>query len=284
MPDRYGDGVRMEWSPCVDRPASRSRRSGFWGRKMSAKRTSEEARAGERIAAVGFDADDTLWHNETIYQSAQDDLCCLLAGSGTPEAVRATLLEIESRNVPEYGYGIKSFVLSMIETAIRMTGPGLSAAIVDRVLALGKRMLSSPVELLPHAADTVSRLSQRYPLILITKGDLRDQTFKLERSGLARYFAEVEVVSEKSPDTYGQILKRASIDPARFVMVGNSPRSDVLPVLAVGGRAVMVPYPLLWRHEEALIVQEEERCRILADLGELPALLGEWSSAGPPSL
>jgi putative hydrolase of the HAD superfamily len=228
------------------------------------------------ITVVGLDGDDTLWQNETRFILTQEKFRELLRRH-VPEAdVDAHLDEVEMRNLAVYGYGVKSFTLSMIETAIAVTKGRIPAADLDVVLGWGKRMLLQPTELLDGVEPAVRELSARYDLLLITKGDLFDQESKLARSGLADLFLGVEIVSEKNAASYRRILSRRGIKPEEFVMVGNSPRSDILPVLEVGARAVHIPYHVTWRHEH---VPEESfpktRWYRLERIGEVAALLAK---------
>lgn len=199
---------------------------------------------------IAFDADDTLWHTEHLYSDAQAKFSQLLAGYNVPAGVEQRLFEIETRNLRVFGFGIKSFALSMIETAIELTGGQMTGADTQRVIDLAKDMLSADVRLLEHAEGTVARLAENYPLMIITKGDLLDQESKIERSGLGRHFKFVEIVSDKTPASYAALLARHKVDARGFLMVGNSLRSDVLPVVAMGGRAVHIPYRITWAHEQ----------------------------------
>lgn len=225
------------------------------------------------IALIALDADDTLWHNETLFTVTQDSFRALLGpytqGNWTGEELYAT----ELRNLRHYGYGIKGFVLSMIETAIEVTAGQVPGAVIQQIIELGKAMLAAPVELLDHVAEVVPALAARAPLLLLTKGDLFDQEAKLARSGLAEHFHHVEIVSDKTPLTYRRLLARYAVAPEEFLMVGNSLRSDILPVLAVGGRAVHIPYAETWAHE--LVPADELPAGIveLAHIGLLPGWL-----------
>ena len=202
------------------------------------------------IRVVGLDGDDTLWHNETRFKLTQGELRDLLQRH-VPEAdVEARLADVEMKNLGIYGYGVKAFTLSMIETAIQLTDKRIPAADIEVILGWGKRMLMEPTELLPGVEEALRELSLRYDLLLITKGDLFDQESKLARSGLADMFLGVEILSEKNVDSYRGVLKRRGIKPQEFVMVGNSLRSDVLPVLELGARAVHIPYNVTWHHEQ----------------------------------
>ena len=201
---------------------------------------------------IAFDADDTLWHNERLYDQTQARLGALLEPYGVnAQSLGAGLYQTESRNIGLFGYGIKSFTLSMIETAVQMTWGKISAYDVLAILDLAKAQLNAPVELLEHAQEAVSQLADHYRLMVITKGDLQDQENKLLRSGLGAFFRDIEVVNDKTPQDYARLFKNHAIDPGRLVMVGNSLRSDILPVLLLGACAVYVPYPGTWQHEAA---------------------------------
>jgi putative hydrolase of the HAD superfamily len=202
------------------------------------------------ITVVGLDGDDTLWHNETRFNLTQGELRDLLNRHVPDADVDGRLFETEMKNLAVYGYGVKSFTLSMIETAIQVTEGRIPAADLEVILGWGKRMLIQPTELLDGVEPALRELSQRYDLLLITKGDLFDQESKLARSGLADLFLGVEIVSEKNISSYRAILARRGIKPEEFVMVGNSLRSDIVPVLELGARAVHIPYQVTWRHEQ----------------------------------
>lgn len=223
------------------------------------------------IDTIGFDGDDTLWHNESLFNMTQERFRALLTHAVEPADLDRHLLDAERANLRFYGYGIKGFVLSMIETAIQVTDGRVPARDLQSLIDFGKAMLEHPVDLLDGVAEVVQALSSRYRLILITKGDLFDQESKVARSGLAGHFDAVEIVSEKDPATYRRVLERHSVDPARFVMVGNSVRSDILPVMAIGGHAVHIPYHLTWAVEEA--EAPSENYRYLTSVRELPGLL-----------
>ena len=202
-----------------------------------------------RPLVIGFDADDTLWHNEIIFERVHERYRALLARYHDAKTVDGTLLATEKRNLELYGYGVKGFTLCAIETAIALTAGKIGANEIDGILVLGREMLAHPVELLEGVADVVSELAKKHPLLLITKGDLRDQERKLAKSGLAGRFHLIEIVSEKDRSTYETIFRRHAIAPDRFLMVGNSLKSDILPVLALGGAGAHVPYHLTWAHE-----------------------------------
>ena len=223
---------------------------------------------------IAFDADDTLWHNEPLYVEAQDKLKVLLAGYADGETVDQWLYQTEMSNLIHYGYGIKSFTLSMIETAVELTRGRIEGAEVLKIVGFAKEMLTSQVQLLEHAEETVCALARSYELMIITKGDLLDQQSKLSRSGIGDCFRYVEVVSQKTQSTYAALLARYGIEPQRFLMVGNSLKSDVLPVLALGGHAVYIPYHTTWAHE---IVDSQrvghDGYYELEHLGQLPQLI-----------
>ena len=232
------------------------------------------------IDVIGFDADDTLWHNEYLYEEAQEKLAGLLARYADGGTVAACLYETEMRNLPHYGYGIKSFTLSMIETATNLSEGRVTADEVMQIVGFAREMLAADVELMGHAEEAVRALADSYDLMVITKGDLRDQQAKLRRSRLVDCFRYVEVVSEKTAAVYRELLARYGIAPARFLMVGNSLRSDILPVLAVGGRAVHVPHETLWAHEHVEAdLAEYDGCYELEHLGLLPDLVRRLDGA-----
>jgi putative hydrolase of the HAD superfamily len=229
------------------------------------------------IRVVAFDGDDTLWHNETHFHFTQAALRDLLRGHVPDADVDARLFEIEMANLSLYGYGIKSFTLSMIETAIEITEGTIPASDLRVILDWGKRMLREPTELLEGVRETLLGMSRKHELLLITKGDLFDQESKLARSGLAERFAGVEILSDKNVDSYRKVLSRRGIDAGEFVMVGNSLRSDVVPVVELGARAVHIPYHVTWQHEQvdedSVPAQGWHRIQSLRELGPLLRLL-----------
>jgi putative hydrolase of the HAD superfamily len=224
---------------------------------------------------IAFDADDTLWHNEPFYKEAQDQLVRLLDGYADEALVTSKLYAIELENLPSYGYGIKSFTLSMVETAIQLSGGEILASDVWKVVELGRGMMVAEVRLLDHVHATIEELARRYDLMIITKGDLRDQERKLEESSLSKYFRDVEIVRDKHEDVYTRLLEKHRVQPQSFLMVGNSLKSDILPVLQIGSSAVFIPYHITWEHEQ--IEHEDmsriERCHELEHIGQLPDLL-----------
>jgi putative hydrolase of the HAD superfamily len=227
---------------------------------------------------IGFDADDTLWHNENIFERVHEQYFELLARHHDAATVKRALDATERRNLDLYGYGIKGYMLSSIETAIELTRGALSADEVREILALGRQMLDHPVELLAGAVEALSALAPAYRLLLITKGDLRDQERKLAKSGIAALFHGVDIVSEKNAPAYERILRRHGVEPADFLMVGNSIKSDILPVLELGGAAVHVPYQITWSHEEAAMPRAAPGKFFEArSLLELPAIVARWA-------
>src|ERR1700674_533300 len=201
------------------------------------------------LSVLAFYGDDTLWHNESRFHLTQGALRDLLHRHVPDADVDGQLFEMEMGNLNLYGYGVKAFTLSMLETAIQLTDGQIPAADLKVILGWGKRMLAEPTELRESVQETLLDVSARYSLLLITKGDLFDQESKLARSGLADLFSGVEILSDKTVDTYRSLLKRRDITPESFVMVGNSLRSDIAPVVALGARAVHIPYHVTWNHE-----------------------------------
>ncbi len=223
---------------------------------------------------VAFDADDTLWHNEDLFQDVQSQFADLLAPWADADMVADQFHETQMQNLPRFGYGVKSFTLSMIEAALILTTYEIDAARVSLILDYAKTLLDRPVELMDGVEDVLDALDD-HRLMVITKGDVHDQLAKVAASGLAERFWRVEVVARKDTMSYNEVLERHSINPARFVMVGNSMRSDVLPVLELGATAVHVPYHVTWRHET-----DHDGCDVevptLDALKQLPDLLSGW--------
>lgn len=204
----------------------------------------------ENIKAIAFDADDTLWVNETFFRDAEVAFAKHLAAYGDQDEIVQKLLDTEIKNLDTYGYGIKGFTLSMLETAHRLMGKKMNAETIDFILNKGKQMLAEPVELLPHIEEVLDQLSKKYKLVVATKGDLLDQERKLIKSGLIDYFHHVEIVSDKKETQYKKLVKHLDIQPQEFLMIGNSLKSDVIPVLAMGGHAFHIPFHTTWSHEQ----------------------------------
>jgi putative hydrolase of the HAD superfamily len=226
------------------------------------------------VRVLGFDGDDTLWHSETRFHVTQGEFRDLIKRHAPDADIDRRLAEMEMKNLAIYGYGVKSFTLSMLETAIELTEARIPTKDLEVVLGWGKRMLMEPTEVLPGVEDTLTSLSSNHDLILITKGDLFDQESKLARSGLGELFIGVEILSEKNVESYRRVFKRRAIDPRQFVMVGNSLRSDVVPVVELGGRAVHIPYTVTWAHEHVPDDQlPADGWRRIESIAELPAAL-----------
>ena len=229
---------------------------------------------------IGFDADDTLWHNEVIFERNHERYRALLANYHDAATVNRILFATEMRNLPFYGYGIKGYTLSTIETAIEVSGGRISAAEIKQLIELGREMTAHPVELLEGVTDTLAALAPQHRLLLITKGDLHDQERKVAKSGLAAHFQHIEIVSEKDAAAYRRLLTRHGIAPEKFLMVGNSLKSDILPVLELGGAGVHIPYHITWAAEHAeQPVAHPGRLFTLKNMTELPGIVAQWGGA-----
>ncbi|MFN7225143.1 MAG: HAD family hydrolase [Paracoccaceae bacterium] len=231
------------------------------------------------LTTIGFDADDTLWQNEAFFRLTQDRFAELLADFADADHLHDRLIAAERRNLGHYGFGVKGFVLSMIETAIEVTDGRVPATVISDLMAAGRDMLRHPIELLPHAREAVAELADQHKVILITKGDLLDQERKLAQSGLGDLFHGVEIVSDKTAAVYDAIFARHGSRPEQSMMVGNSLKSDVLPVLDVGGWGVHVPHGLTWALEHAEPPQGHKRFHQLTNLGALPDLVATLGAA-----
>jgi putative hydrolase of the HAD superfamily len=232
------------------------------------------------IDVIAFDADDTLWHNESIYLQAKTEFAKLFAGHQSAERVLERLNETEIHNLRYYGYGIKSFSLSMIETALSITRGKTNGAELEQVLDCAKDMLTAEVQVLEGVEAALSTLCSSHRLMLVTKGDLFEQDRKIKRSGIAHFFDIIEVVSEKTTQVYQELMEKHKISPDRLLMVGNSLRSDILPVTAAGGQAVYIPYPDIWDHEQvddqSIVTDSYYQ---LEDITGLPDLLERLNSS-----
>lgn len=237
-------------------------------------------RKNHELTTIGFDADDTLWQNEQFFRITEKRFAALLADHAEEEHISARLLEAEKRNLAVYGFGIKGFTLSMIETAIEITDGRAPASVIAEILAAGREMLGHPIEALPHARETVEKLADAYRLVLITKGDLFDQERKLAQSGLGDLFDAVEIVSDKSPATYTSIFSRHGDGAEKSMMVGNSLKSDVVPAIKAGSWGIHVPHELTWALENVEPPVTAPRFRQIADLSELPRLVESIGIAG----
>lgn len=225
------------------------------------------------VSVIGFDADDTLWQNEQYYKLTEHHFRSLLSDYAEGEHVSERLLEAEKRNLAHYGFGIKGFTLSMIETALEITEGRVPSSVISEILGIGRDLLSHPVECLPHARDALEALSGRYFLVLITKGDLFDQERKLAQSGLGDYFDAVEIVSDKTATTYRRVFGKHGEGPERSMMIGNSLKSDIVPAIAAGAWGVFVPHELTWVLEHVDKPEEAPRFREIPDLGHVPDLV-----------
>lgn len=226
-----------------------------------------------RLCTIGFDADDTLWQNEQFFRMTQERFAALLADYAERDHLTERLLAAERRNLGHYGFGIKGFVLSMIETAIEVTEERVPATVIRELVEAGREMLSHPIELLPFARETVAAVSARYRVLLITKGDLLDQERKLAQSSLGDFFHGVEIVSNKTAEVYAQIFARHGPGASQAMMVGNSLKSDVLPAIKAGAWGTFVPHGLTWELEHAEAPDGSSRYIEIPDLGHLDEVI-----------
>jgi len=226
------------------------------------------------IEMIAFDADDTLWENEKFYQNALAKFREILAPWESPEGVNEIVNEIEHRNMKHYGYGIKAFILSLIEAALQISEHEIHATEIEKILRIGRSMLEADIHMMPNVIETLEALKEKYPLMVITKGDLLDQTAKVKRSGIEEFFTTVEVVNDKTEESYLKILNTHQINPQGLLMVGNSIRSDILPILNIGGKAVYIPADNTWSHEMvADFNREVDGYYELPHIGQLPDLI-----------
>ena len=225
----------------------------------------------ENITTIAFDADDTLWVNETYFRNAEAEFASLLDGFETRNTIDQELFKTEMANLELYGYGIKGFMLSMIESALQLSNNRVSQATISRILELGKEMIAHRLELLDGVTEVLEKLHGHYRLLVLTKGDLLDQERKLEKSGLIDYFHHVEVLSDKKESNYSNLLEHLNIDVSEFLMIGNSLKSDVLPILNIGAKAVHVPFHTTWVHE--MVSEEEEQVNNHLKLNSLKDIL-----------
>jgi putative hydrolase of the HAD superfamily len=226
------------------------------------------------IEMVAFDADDTLWHNEPLYDQARIQFCKILSAYQPADKLENRLSDIEIGNIEIYGYGIKSFILSMVEAAVDLSAGQVTGYEIQDILDISKQMLTAEVPLFEHTKNVLESLYSIYDLILITKGDLFEQIRKVERSGIASYFRLIEVVEDKTEKSYRTLLQKYNIDPAKFLMVGNSIRSDILPVINIGGQAVYIPYATTWVHERVTDLEiDQHKFAEINNLSQLPEYL-----------
>ena len=226
------------------------------------------------IQVIAFDADDTLWVNEPFFQGTEKKFCDMLEDFLPHHSVSRDLFTMEIKNLPHYGYGVKGFILSMIEAAITITEGKIGADSIEKIIALGKELLDKDIELLDGVEDVLKALQGKYRLVMATKGDLLDQERKLNKSGLAKYFHHIEIVSEKQEPEYRKLIKHLDISPSQFLMIGNSLKSDILPVLNIGGHGFHVPYHTTWEHEKVDIKLDHQNFRSLSNIREVLNFIG----------
>jgi len=222
---------------------------------------------------IAFDADDTLWHNEPYFDEAQERFCVLFQDYASKQEILGLILNHQISNLPLYGFGIKAFTLSMIETALELTNHTISGQGIDKIIAIGKDLLQKPVELMPNVEKVLGELQGKYKLIVATKGDLKDQHRKLHDSGIGAYFHHIEVMSDKTELDYQKMLGRLDCDPKDFLMIGNSLKSDVLPILNIGGYGVHIPYHTTWEYEKIDFEIEHENFYSFENITEVLSLL-----------
>ena len=225
----------------------------------------------QNIKVIGFDADDTLWVNETYFREAEKTFANLLSKYETANKIDQELFRMEIDNLPLYGYGVKAFTLSMVESALELSNHNISTKTIEAILNIGKDMLNKPVELLDGVEEVLKALSKKYRLILATKGDLLDQERKLEKSGLTEYFHHIEVLSDKKEPNYSKLLNHLDINPSEFLMIGNSLKSDILPLVNIKAHAIHVPFHTTWAHEE--VTEEEKNGKAYKTISSLKNLL-----------
>jgi putative hydrolase of the HAD superfamily len=221
------------------------------------------------ITIIAFDADDTLWVNEPYFQEVEHKFCALLEDYMPAHAVSKELYRIEMKNLPLYGYGIKAFILCMMETVLEVTNKTASPDLLYKAIQYGQEMLQKPIELLDGVESTLQQAKGKYRLVVATKGDLLDQERKLKKSGLAHYFHHIEIMSDKRESDYEKLLRHLDCPPEQFLMVGNSLKSDVIPVLNIGGHAAHVPFHTTWAHEKIDFAIDNPRFYELESLAEL---------------
>jgi putative hydrolase of the HAD superfamily len=221
------------------------------------------------IKVIAFDADDTLWINEPYFQETEQKFCALLEDYLPQHTISRELLEVEIKNLSIYGYGIKGYTLSMIEACLKITNKMVTLDVIEKIIEYGKELLSRPIELIEGIEDVLEQLKPKYRLVVATKGDLLDQERKLKNSGLEHYFHHIEIMSDKQEADYLKLIKHLDIHPSEFMMIGNSLKSDVLPVLNIGGHAIHVPYHITWAHEHVEHTIEHENFVSLASVQEV---------------
>lgn len=231
------------------------------------------------LKVIAFDADDTLWVNEPYFQSTEERFCSLLENFSPQHTISKELFKVEVDNLPLYGYGIKGYILSMIEAALSISEKNISVDVVETILQYGKDMLNQPIEILNDVEHVLSSLKDHYRLVVATKGDLLDQERKLKKSGLAHYFHHIEIMSDKKEDDYIKLIKHLDINPNEFMMIGNSLKSDVMPVINIGGHAVHVPFHTTWAHEHVETLLTHENFKQADKISEVLELVLESGSS-----
>jgi putative hydrolase of the HAD superfamily len=231
-----------------------------------------------QVKVIAFDADDTLWVNEPYFRQTEEEFFKLVEDYLPAHSTSRELLKVEINNLPLYGYGIKAFMLSMVETALKISNNTIDLKAIDRIIHLGKQMLDHPVELLPGVEEVLSSLKGKFRLVVATKGDLLDQERKLKKSGLEHFFHHIEIMSDKREADYMKLVKHLDIKPDEFLMIGNSLKSDILPVLNIGGHGIHVPYHITWVHEQLEHNVEHENFREVKQISEVVELLGNLTS------
>ncbi len=221
------------------------------------------------LKVIAFDADDTLWHNESYFQETEKKFCVLLENYLPQHTIGRELLQTEVKNIELYGYGIKAFILSMIETAIRITDKSIPNEAIEKIIGYGQDLLNKPVDLMDGVEDVLQQLKGKYRLVMATKGDLLDQERKLKKSGLENYFHHIEIMSEKKEDDFKKLIKHLDIPPEQFAMIGNSLKSDIVPVLNLGGHGFHIPYHVTWAHERVETQIENEKFKEISSIHDL---------------
>ncbi len=226
-----------------------------------------------QIKIIGFDADDTLWVNEPFYQDVEKEFCHILKPYRHEKETSEELFKTEIQNLEIYGYGAKGFILSMVETALRETNGKITPAEISSIIEAGKTLLTMPIQLLDEVEEVLQKLQGRYKLILVTKGDLLDQEQKLQKSGLSRYFHHIEIMSDKHENNYKKLLAHLEIEPHQFLMVGNSIKSDILPVINIGAKAIHIPFEVTWQHESNHSAPDSETFITVSEISEILNIL-----------
>ena len=227
----------------------------------------------KNIKVIAFDADDTLWVNETYFREAEHAFAKLLSKYETENKIDQELFKIEIKNLSLYGYGVKGFVLSMLESALLLSNNQIDLEAISQIITIGKEMLNKPVELLEGVVQVLEKVQSKYKIVLATKGDLLDQERKLEKSGLTKYFHHIEVLSEKKSENYIKMLSNLEINPSEFLMVGNSLKSDILPLIEIGAKAIHVPFHTTWAHEMVADTNQEKKYETVQKLTDILEIL-----------